>query len=191
MVLVGPDQRPVVWQAAHWQEPDAHRRRLTLEATGMPLQAELSFVYDGATGFLSLQTVLSHIGRDGEIELRAATSFSFLVREPVERMIYLTGGWTEETEIQRAHPDDGVLTLETRTGKTGFEFQPYVALRTRRATCLCQIFWSGNWAVRVAPSGDGAMVSGGLNNWSFRHRMGVTGNRSGCRPSCSAASTAT
>ena len=63
--------------------------------------------------------------------------------------------------------------LETRTGKTGFEFEPYVALRSQRATCLCQIFWSGNWALRVAPSGDGAMVSGGLNNWSFRHRMGV------------------
>ena len=42
----------------------------------------------------------------------------------------------DETEIQRTHPDDGVLTLESRSGKTGFHFQPYIALRTKRTpTC--------------------------------------------------------
>jgi alpha-galactosidase len=171
MVLVGPDQRPVVWQAGRWDEPDAHHRRLTVDASEMALQAELSFTYDDATGFLSLQNVLRHVGRHGEIDLRAANSFAFLVREPVDRMIYLTGGWTEETSIQRAHPDDGVLTLESRSGKTGFQFQPYIALRTQSESYLCQILWSGNWRMQVEPKKDGVLLSGGLNDWHFRHRL--------------------
>jgi hypothetical protein len=73
MVLVGPDQRPVVWQAGRWDEPDAHHRRLTVGASEMALQAELSLAYDVATGILSLQNVLRHVGHDGEIDLRAAT----------------------------------------------------------------------------------------------------------------------
>jgi hypothetical protein len=161
MVLVGPDQRPVVWQAGRWDEPDAHHRRLTVGASEMALQAELSLAYDVATGILSLQNVLRHVGHDGEIDLRAATSFAFLVGEPVDRMIYLTGGWTEETAIQRAHPDDGVLTLESRSGKTGFQFQPYIALRTQSETYLCQILWSGNWRMQVEPKKDGVLLSGG------------------------------
>jgi alpha-galactosidase len=171
MVLVGADQRPVVWQAGSWEEPNADHRRLTLHGRGLPLSAELSFAYDPATGFLSLQTVLRHTGHDGEIDLRAANSFAVLVREPIERMFYLTGGWTEETEVQRAHPDDGVLTLESRSGKTGFQFQPYIALRTQADTYLCQIFWSGNWRLQVEPKKDAVLLSGGLNDWRFRHRL--------------------
>jgi alpha-galactosidase len=153
------------------EEPDAHHRRLTVDASEMALQAELSFAYDVATGFLSLQNVLRHVGRNGEIDLRAATSFAFLVCEPVDRMIYLTGGWTEETAIQHAHPDDGVLTLESRSGKTGFQFQPYIALPTQSETYVCQILWSGNWRVQVEPKKDAVLLSGGLNDWHFRHRL--------------------
>jgi alpha-galactosidase len=171
MVLIGADQRPVVWQAGRWDEPDAHHRRLTVDASGMALQAELSFTYDATTGLLSLQNVLRHVGHDGEIDLRAASSFAVLVREPVDRMIYLTGGWTEETEIQHGHPDDGVLTLESRSGKTGFRFQPYIALQTESDTYLCQILWSGNWQVQVESKKDAVLLSGGLNDWHFRHRL--------------------
>jgi hypothetical protein len=187
MVLVGPDQRPVVWQAGRWDEPDAHHRRLTVDASEMALQAELSFTYDDATGFLSLQNVLRHVGRHGEIDLRAANSFAFLVREPVDRMIYLTGGWTEETSIQRAHPDDGVLTLESRSGKTGFQFQPYIALRTQSESYLCQILWSGNWRMQVEPKKDGVLLSGGSTTGTSDIGW-PPANRFDCRQCCSAAS---
>jgi alpha-galactosidase len=171
MVLVGADQRAVVWQAARWEEPDAHHRRLTVDASGMPLQAELSFAYDGGTGFLSLQYVLRHVGRDGEIDLRATTSFAFLVREPVERVVHLTGGWAHETVTQSGRLDDGALSLESRVGKTGFQFQPYTALQTQSATYLCQLLWSGNWKMQVEPRKDAVLLSEGLSNWCFRHRL--------------------
>jgi alpha-galactosidase len=171
MVVVGAEQRPVTWKAGTLEEPSAHARRLVLTAEGLPLQAELSLAYDAATGLLSHRTVLTHAGRDGEIDLRRAESFVFLVREPVERMFHLTGGWMEETEIQRTHPDDGVLTLESRSGKTGFHFQPYIALGTEPATYLCQIFWSGNWRLQIEPKKHALLLSGGLNDWRFRHRL--------------------
>jgi alpha-galactosidase len=171
MVLVGADKRPVVWRTSRWDEPDTDHRRLTLDAQDAPLRAELSFGYDSATGLVTLRGMLRHAGARGEIDLRAARSFAFQVREPVDRMFYLTGGWAEETEIQRAHPDDGVLTLESRSGKTGFQFQPYIALRTEADTYLCQLFWSGNWRLQVEPKKDSVLVSGGLNDWHFRHRL--------------------
>ena len=171
MVVVGAEQRPVTWQAGRWEEIGADRRRLTLAAESLPLRAELSFEYSPATGFLSRTTVLRHTGQDGEIDLRAAESFTFLVREPIERMFHLTGGWMEETEIQRTHPDDGVLTLESRSGKTGFHFQPYIALRTERDTYVCQLLWSGNWRLQIEPKKRVLLLSGGINDWRFRHRL--------------------
>lgn len=171
MVVVGAERRPVVWRVGTWQETGAHRRRLTLAAVDLPLQAELSLEYSATAGLLSQTTVLSHVGHDGEIDLRAAESFAFQVREPIERMFHLTGGWMDETEIQRTHPDDGVLTLESRSGKTGFDFQPYIALRAERDTYLCQILWSGNWRLQVEPKKQALLLSGGLNDWRFRHRL--------------------
>src|SRR4029079_9414747 len=99
----------------------------------------------------SRTTVLRHTGQDGEIDLRAAESFTFLVREPIERMFHLTGGWMGENATQRTHPRDAVLTLESGSGKTGFPFQPYIALRTERDTYVCQLLWSGNWRRHIGP----------------------------------------
>ena len=145
-----------------------------LAGDNFPLAAEILLAIDRATGVLSRSTMLRHNGTGADVTVATTLAFCAAVHEPVERVVYLAGAWAHEAQVRRG-PGDAPLELETRTGKTGFEFQPYVALRTQRATCLCQIFWSGNWALRVAPSSDGAIVSGGLGNWSFRHRMSATG----------------
>jgi alpha-galactosidase len=51
-----------------------------------------------------------------------------------------------------------------------------LALSTKTSTYLCQIFWSGNWALQVEPNPDGAAVFGGLNNWQFRYRLTAGGD---------------
>jgi alpha-galactosidase len=174
MLTTGPDGQPVSWRVATWHQPDPLTVRLALTGTNVPLTAEIVLAIDRATGVLSRTTMLRHHGTGPDVTIATTLAFCCAVHEPVERVVYLAGEWAHEAQVRRGR-GDALLELETRTGKTGFEFEPYVALRNPRATCLCQIFWSGNWALRVAPSGDGAMVSGGLNNWSFRHRMGVTG----------------
>jgi alpha-galactosidase len=175
MIEAGPERRPVVWRVATWHQSDPHTLRVLLSAIDVPLSAELVFAIDRATGVLSRGTALRHHGTGPEVTIGATLAFRGAVHEPVERMLYLAGAWAHEAEVRHG-PGGAPLHLETRSGKTGFEFQPYVALRTERATCLCQILWSGNWSLDVTPAADGAVVSGGFNNWSFRHRMGVTGS---------------
>lgn len=171
MVTVGPQRQPVSWEVAAWHQPDPFTQMLVLQAADYPLRAEIRFAFDQQSGLLTRDTLLRHHGDDGEIDIRATLGFSFTIHEPIKRIIYLSGGWTEEADIQRARPGDAAIVLESRAGKTGFEFQPYVALRAGAATYLCQILWSGNWMLRVAPNRDGATLLGGLNNWNFRHRL--------------------
>ncbi len=170
LAALGADLRPVTWQPVAWREPDALHRHLLLQSADAGLAAEVFLACDGSTGLISQRTTLTHRG-DGESDIRATCAFSFEVGDPVDRILYLTGGWTEEAEIRRANPGDGSLTLESRSGKTGFQFQPYVALRTGAETYLCQILWSGNWTLQVEPHKSGVLLSGGLNNWRFRHRL--------------------
>lgn len=170
IVRVGPRRRPVSWHVRDWRQA-GHKQLLTLQARGHPLRAEVNFTYDPQTGFIARHTLLRHTGNRGEIDIRATEAFSFTVHEPVPRLIYLSGDSEEEAEIQHVSTDDEGLKLESRAGKTGFEDQPYVALRAAASTYVCQLFWSGNWELRVVPHEGGATVSGGLNNWRFRHRL--------------------
>ena len=174
MVTIGAERRPVGWRIATWHQPDALTLRLLVSAVDAPLSAEIVVAIDRATGVLHRSTMLRHHGGGDDVAIATTLAFACTVHEPVERVLHLAGAWAHEAEVRHA-PGDAPLHLETRSGKTGFEFQPYVALRTARATCLCEILWSGNWTLDVAPAADGAVVSGGLNNWSFRHRIGVTG----------------
>ncbi len=171
LVTIGPTMQPASWTVASWSEANAATRVITLKAVGQPLQAVVSFEIDALTGFLTRRTELRHTGGPHEIDIEGALAFLMSIHEPVEQIIYLTGEWQEEAAIVRADPAQGAVTLESRTGKTGFAFQPYVALKTRDATYLCQILWSGNWMLHVAPDRDGAILSGGFNNWQFRHRL--------------------
>ena len=64
------------------------------------------------------------------------------------------------------------LLLESRSGKTGFEFLPYVALLAQQHTYLTQLFWSGNWQYYIRRNPQGRVVlAGGLNPWGLRHTL--------------------
>lgn len=171
LVSIGPNRQPVQWQAAAEAATDRTGRFLVLKAPDLSLEADVSFACDEATGFVTARTLLRHIGGMGPLDITASCSFAARLHEPIERIIYLSGGWQEETDIQRADPANGAIMLESRAGKTGFDFQPYVALRTQSATWLCQIMWSGNWQLRIVPGRAGATLLAGFNNWQFRHRL--------------------
>ncbi|SKA26978.1 alpha-galactosidase [Enhydrobacter aerosaccus] len=171
LAAVGDEERPLSWTAVSWTEANRYSRALTLKAADHPLEADVSLVLDELTGLLVRRTVLRHSGGPDEVDLRATLGLLVSVHEPIEQIFYLTGEWKEEAAIVRTTPSAGAISLESRTGKTGFEFQPYVALRTAKATYLCQILWSGNWMLRVEPRETGAVVLGGFNNWRFRHHL--------------------
>ncbi|MFI4999099.1 MAG: glycoside hydrolase family 36 N-terminal domain-containing protein, partial [Reyranellales bacterium] len=170
LVTIGPQEQPVSWALAAWDQPDRFTQNIALQATDRPLQAHVTFTVDEPSGLLARRTELRHSG-SGETDIRSTLGFSAAIHEPIRRIFHLSGGWMEEANIQRVHPGAGELTLESRAGKTGFDFQPYLALRTDTSTYLCQLLWSGNWTLRVVPGQTGAIVLGGFNNWQFRHRL--------------------
>ena len=75
LVTVGPEQRPVIWETASWQEPDDDRRRLLLTERDGKLLATIDFALDPGTGLLSQRAVLSHRG-EGESDIRATRASS-------------------------------------------------------------------------------------------------------------------
>ena len=170
LVAVGPARRPVAWRVAASRQADASNLRLVLSADDPPLIADVVFAIDGATGLLVRDTSLRHHGIGAAVDIVATLAVWCAIHEPIDSMLYLAGAWAHETQLQHG-PSDGALRLESRTGKTGFEFQPYLALRTPRSTYLCEIFWSGNWILQATPQPQGAVLRGGLNDWRFRHRL--------------------
>lgn len=171
LAAVGPRRQAVQWDLGAWEQPTAFEQRLALQARGHPLHADIVFGYDPLSGFVTRRTRLLNVGADRGLELVATLGFVFRIHERLRRLFYLAGGWEQEADLQRMRPGADSLVLESRAGKTGFEFQPYVALRTGAAAYVCQIFWSGNWALEVQPQNGGAILSGGLNNWEFRHTL--------------------
>ena len=175
MVLAGPAAQPVSWRVTTWHQADPLTLRIALSGIEFPISAEIVFAIDQPTGLLRRHTVLRHHGSGPDVEVVATIGFWLRLHEPIDRILHLAGAWAQETQVQHGQ-GDAPLLLESRFGKTGFEFQPYVALRTATTTYLCELFWSGNWSLRLTPDAEGTVLAGGLNNWQFRHRLGVEGS---------------
>jgi alpha-galactosidase len=166
------DDRPVQWSLAAWSQPDADSFRLILSANNLPLQSELHFIADEATGLLRRQTILRHTGIGPAVELSHAGSVSALLPANIERVTHLAGLWGAETQVQQMPLPHTSIVLESRSGKTSFEHTPYVALEAPDATYLCELLWSGNWQIQIRRLSDGRVnIHGGLNDWGFRHRL--------------------
>ena len=173
MVVAG--RRPVSWRVAASHQPNPHTLRIALAALDYPLAADIVHAIDPDTGILSRTSVLRHLGVGPVVDIAETLSFWHRIAESVDRMLYLAGDWAHETQLRRGQ-GDVPLELESRAGKTGFAFQPYVALQAGETIWLCQIFWSGNWTLRVEPTDRGVVLSGGLNNWRFQHRLAPGGS---------------
>jgi alpha-galactosidase len=155
-VFVGANRDRVLWDSAAAQRT---ADGLSLTLTSPQLSARLDFLCDDATGALRRRTTLT--ARE-TVELRGALSFSLMVGEPVRRVTYLTGAWAHDTQVRSIAPDFTSLLLESRSGKTGFEFQPYIALETATGVTVVELLWSGNWHIHARTRADDAIIAGGL-----------------------------
>lgn len=170
-VQFAPGDQRVRWAYQSWTQPDAETFMLTLQAENVPLQSELRYSADEATGLLRCATTLRHTGGPA-LDLSHAGSFAVLLPAAIESVTYLSGHWGAETQVQQTPLGRAPLLFESRAGKTGFEVAPYLALHAPDVTYLCQLLWSGNWQLHVyRPVGGQVVLSGGLNGWGFRHRL--------------------
>ncbi len=171
LVTVGQARQAVSWRGGAAQRPDPLTLQLSLEATDFPLVADVTFAIDRPSGILVRRTTIRHSGDGPGVPIRTTLSGCFGVHEPIDHALYLSGSWSAETETQRDRRFREALVLQSRDGKTGFGSQPHVLLRAAGSTYVCQLLWSGNWLMRIAPTADGAAITGGLNNWRFHHRL--------------------
>jgi alpha-galactosidase len=164
-VYLGRNRDRVFWRAVS-AERSAGRLRLTLEAEA--IRAELDFYLDDATGTLRRCTRLTATAAT-DVELSGALSLSLTIGEPVRRATWLSGRWANETQVRSIVPDGTPLLLESRSGKTGFEYQPYLALETASGTTVIELMWSGNWHLNCRTRDADCLVAGGLPEAGFRH----------------------
>jgi alpha-galactosidase len=171
-VGLAPDDRAVRWTPAGWHQPEPHRFVLTLRGDA-PLETELRFRLDEPTGLLLRETTLRHTGDGEPVAISSAQSAAVLLPTDVDELIHLAGRLVAETQVQRQRLTETPVCLESRAGKTGYRFAPYVALTSPTHTYLCELFWSGNWELHVERLFDGRVhVATGINPWGLRHRLG-------------------
>jgi alpha-galactosidase len=165
-VFLGPNRDRVFWEAAR---PEQTPAGLRIELASSSLTARLDFEYSDATGALLRRTSL-RASRSEPVDIRGALSFSVLLGERVSRMTYLTGAWAHETQVRSIEPDFTSLELQSRSGKTGFEFHPYLALETDTGTTIVELLWSGNWHIHARTRGADTILAGGLPD-TFQSRL--------------------
>lgn len=171
-VQLAPGDRRVLWSLQSWAQTGPATVSITLQATNVPLQAVLSFAVDEETGILLRRTVLAHTGGGVDLEISHAGSMTVVLPPDVREVVHTSGRWGAETQVQRFALPQTALLLESRSGKTGFEFLPYVALLAPQHTYFTQLFWSGNWQYYIRRNPQGRVVlAGGLNSWGLRHTL--------------------
>jgi alpha-galactosidase len=171
MVEVGARPVGVAWALASWHQPDPWSLSIALAGVDIPLACEARFAVDPPTGLLLRGTTLRHAGGDGPVDITGALSFWLTLRGGAAAAHMLSGVWGGEAQAE-VHPGGHAsLVLDSRSGKTGFEFQPWLALESPDGVHLCEVLWSGNWSLLARLRPGTTTLSGGLNDWGFAHML--------------------
>jgi alpha-galactosidase len=168
-VFVGPRADLVLWDRASPVDV-ANGLALILDAAWLPLRLHWSLTADPATGVLLRQTRLEHRG-GAPVDLRGALSVSAQVVGRLETVQTITGSWSSEGQVRTIRPDNTPILLESRSGKTGFEYQPWLAATVDDATVIVQLAASANWHLHVRHRDDGLFISGGLPEVGFQTEL--------------------
>ncbi len=146
---------------------------MRLVAQDSPLECTVTFAVDAATGLLTRSTVLRNGGAAGTaaIPVTGALSLWLALRGRIEAAAFLSGGWGAEAQPRTLSGGHAALELDSRTGKTGFEFQPWMALLAPDATFLVALQWSGNWSLHARLRPEATTLSGGISARGFEHDL--------------------
>ena len=94
------------------------------------------------------------------------------------RLSYLTGRWAAETQLNREPIHEGMKILESRTGHTGHNANPWFAIDTGDANeqhgrvWFGALGWSGSWRIAVEQTPYRQVrVTGGFNTFDFAYPL--------------------
>lgn len=177
LVVAGAHGAPLRWTAPRAQVATKGATtegfELHLAAEEAPLACTIRFEVDAATGLLHRRTELRHTGEEGsaEVEIHAAASLWTALRGEAREVCFLAGDWGAEAQTRTLPGGPYTLLLESRAGKTGFTFQPWLAVTDAEGCALAELAWSGNWTLRAQLRAGATALSGGLNSWGLHHRL--------------------
>ncbi|MCC6169365.1 MAG: alpha-galactosidase [Caldilineaceae bacterium] len=170
-VSLAEGDQPVRWALGGWSEAESGVTIL-LKGRENPVACDIHLSIDQATGIVQRRNVVRHTGRGRSLKLSQAGSMALLLPSEIDRITYLCGVWGAETQVRSMALDMGPLQLESRSGKTSFEFSPYVALHAPDHTYVFELFWSGNWQIYVNRLGNRRIaLTAGLNDWGLAHML--------------------
>lgn len=92
-------------------------------------------------------------------------------------LTHLSGRWIEEFQIQKTPLPLGKMTLESRSGITGFTANPFFALASQASEEAGEVWfgvlaYSGSWQIVLERTAHGQMlVTGGINPFDFSWRL--------------------
>ncbi len=94
------------------------------------------------------------------------------------RLSYLSGRWAAETQLNREPIAEGTKVLESRSGHTGHNLNPWFAIDTGSANETAgrvwfgALAWSGNWRITVEQTPyQQVRVTGGFNTFDFAYPL--------------------
>jgi len=93
------------------------------------------------------------------------------------RLSYLSGRWAAETQLNREPIHEGMKILESRTGHTGHNFNPWFAIDAGAGeesgpVWFGALAWSGNWRITVEQTSYRQVrVTGGFNTFDFAYPL--------------------
>ncbi|WDR03071.1 alpha-galactosidase [Devosia algicola] len=166
---IGVDRIPVSWDKMEVNELP-RGLAVILSSTRFDLRAELLFAIH-PSGVLVKDTKVIHTGATAPLLLTSAPSFAFTLTDPVERAVLLSGEWGEETQVNRVSLQHVPINLESRAGKTGFEYNPWIALEADQTTIVAQLSWSGNWNMSARRGPGVTHLAGGIHEISLSHAL--------------------
>ncbi len=167
---IGDRRASAIWTSMT-ATPRADGVDVSLHATSHPLRADLRFTID-PTGVLVRESAIVHTdGAGAPVVLSGAPSFAVAMPEMFDDALVLSGEWGEETQVNTVPLDHAPIYLESRSGRTGFEYNPWLALMSPGAVVTAQLFWSGNWHLAARRGPGATYLSGGLPEHGFAHEL--------------------
>ncbi|HEY3457269.1 MAG TPA: alpha-galactosidase [Bryobacteraceae bacterium] len=154
----------------------ANELAITLKDIRDDIEVELD--YQVHSGTIARKAIIRNRSKQA-ITIESAQSAAWYLPAGVGyRLSYLSGRWAAETQLNREPIHEGIKVLESRTGHTGHNINPWFAIdegsagETQGRVWFGALAWSGNWRISVEQTPYRQVrVTGGFNPFDFAYRL--------------------
>ncbi|HUB90098.1 MAG TPA: alpha-galactosidase [Dyella sp.] len=143
-----------------------------------PIIVTLQYEIDPGTGIVRRSALIENRTATPVIVEQASAGTWFLPRGRDYTLRYLAGRWAGEDDIYERPVQPGKTVLESRTGSTGTQNEPWFAIRrndaneTHGQVWFGALAWSGSWRITIEQDQtEQVRVTGGFNPFDFGYKL--------------------